>query len=217
MVVPGLTSRPKPLWLSPFPMTTRLLRSLSIPPAGSSITSSGTNRRTCIRSRSAAKASTGPDTETISRTQAWPDWHPPQEMRERDPRLPEKMTGGTRNPLGAMALYLGTTLYRIHGTNDVKSIGQAQSSGCFRMMNASVLHLAGVAGVGTMVTVVASLPKGVEVSQVPEPPRVAPASSLAPARPINPPAARSPHSRPGRNDFSISSTARSNVSHWSVG
>jgi len=130
-------------------------------------------------------------TETISRTQAWPDWHPPQEMRERDPRLPEKMTGGTRNPLGAMALYLGTTLYRIHGTNDVKSIGQAQSSGCFRMMNASVLHLAGVAGVGTMVTVVVSLPKGVEVSRVPEPPRVAPASSLAPARPINPP--RLPH------------------------
>jgi len=130
-------------------------------------------------------------TETISRTQAWPDWHPPKEMRERDPRLPEKMTGGTRNPLGAMALYLGTTLYRIHGTNDVKSIGQAQSSGCFRMMNASVLHLAGVAGVGTMVTVVASLPKGVEVSRVPEPPRVAPASSLAPARPINPP--RLPH------------------------
>ena len=126
-------------------------------------------------------------TETISRKQAWPDWHPPQEMRQRDPRLPEKMTGGTRNPLGAMALYLGTTLYRIHGTNDVKSIGQAQSSGCFRMMNASVVHLAGVAGVGTMVTVVASLPKGVEVSQVPEPaPRCA-RSELPPAGPVNPP------------------------------
>jgi hypothetical protein len=70
-------------------------------------------------------------TETVSRKQAWPDWHPPAEMRERDPKLPEKMTGGARNPLGAMALYLGNTLYRIHGTNDVKSIGQAQSSGCF--------------------------------------------------------------------------------------
>ena len=117
-------------------------------------------------------------TETISRKQAWPDWHPPQEMRQRDPRLPEKMTGGTRNPLGAMALYLGTTLYRIHGTNDVKSIGQAQSSGCFRMMNASVVHLAGVAGVGTMVTVVASLPKGLEISQVPEPRPIGPAPSV---------------------------------------
>src|SRR5262245_14939105 len=81
-------------------------------------------------------------TETISRKQAWPDWYPPAEMRERDPSLPEKMTGGLKNPLGAMALYLGNSLYRIHGTNDVKSIGQAQSSGCFRMLNSAVLHLA---------------------------------------------------------------------------
>ena len=72
-------------------------------------------------------------------------------MRERDPKLPEKMTGGLRNPLGAMALYLGSTLYRIHGTNDVKSIGQAQSSGCFRMMNGAVMHLAGLVDVGTPV------------------------------------------------------------------
>jgi hypothetical protein len=61
-------------------------------------------------------------TETISRKQAWPDWHPPAEMRERDPKLPEKMTGGLNNPLGAMALYLGSTLYRIHGTNDANPI-----------------------------------------------------------------------------------------------
>jgi len=94
-------------------------------------------------------------TESISRKQAWPDWYPPAEMRERDPNLPEKMTGGLKNPLGAMALYLGDTLYRIHGTNDVKSIGQAQSSGCFRMLNAAVLHLASLAEVGTAVSVVA--------------------------------------------------------------
>ena len=93
------------------------------------------------------------------------------------------MIGGTRNPLGAMALYLGSTLYRIHGTNDVKSIGQAQSSGCFRMMNASVVHLAGVAGVGTVVTVVASLPTGVELSQVPQAPRFLPAPSFRPGGP----------------------------------
>jgi lipoprotein-anchoring transpeptidase ErfK/SrfK len=96
-------------------------------------------------------------TEPISRKQAWPDWYPPKEMRERDSNLPEKMTGGIKNPLGAMALYLGKTLYRIHGTNDVKSIGRAQSSGCFRMLNSAVLHLASLAEIGTSVTVVDSL------------------------------------------------------------
>ncbi|HWE20794.1 MAG TPA: L,D-transpeptidase [Hyphomicrobiaceae bacterium] len=98
-------------------------------------------------------------TETISRKQAWPDWYPPEEMRQRDGSLPEKMTGGIRNPLGVMALYLGTTLYRIRGTNDEESIGQAQSSGCFRMKNAAVLHLAGVVEIGTTVAVVNSLPE----------------------------------------------------------
>jgi hypothetical protein len=86
-------------------------------------------------------------------------------MRERDPRLPEKMTGGIKNPLGAMALYLGDTLYRIHGTNDAKSIGRAASSGCFRMLNSHVLHLASVAEIGTTVNVVASLPQRHEISR----------------------------------------------------
>jgi lipoprotein-anchoring transpeptidase ErfK/SrfK len=114
-------------------------------------------------------------TETISRKQAWPDWHPPAEMRERDPTLPEKMTGGLKNPLGAMALYLGTTLYRIHGTNDVRSIGSAQSSGCFRMLNSAVMHLAAITEIGTTVSVVASLPARQEVSRAP-----APSPGLAP-------------------------------------
>ncbi|MGE0764858.1 MAG: L,D-transpeptidase [Hyphomicrobiaceae bacterium] len=95
--------------------------------------------------------------EKISRIAAWPDWHPPAEMRERDPKLPEKMTGGIRNPLGAKALYLGNTLYRIHGTNDAKSIGRAQSSGCFRMLNGHVLDLAERVKVGAKVVVVSSL------------------------------------------------------------
>ena len=60
-------------------------------------------------------------TEVISRKQEWPDWYPPKEMMARDPRVPEKMTGGINNPLGALALYLGKTLYRIHGTNDPNS------------------------------------------------------------------------------------------------
>jgi lipoprotein-anchoring transpeptidase ErfK/SrfK len=107
-------------------------------------------------------------TETVSRKQAWPDWHPPAEMRERDPGLPEKMTGGLKNPLGAMALYLGNTLYRIHGTNDAKSIGRAASSGCFRMLNAHVLHLASITEIGTTVNVVSSLPRPQEISRAPE-------------------------------------------------
>jgi lipoprotein-anchoring transpeptidase ErfK/SrfK len=107
-------------------------------------------------------------TESISRKHAWPDWHPPAEMRERDPSLPEKMTGGIRNPLGAMALNLGNTLYRIHGTNDARSIGRAESSGCFRMLNADVLHLASITEIGTRVSVVSSLPPPQRVSQTPE-------------------------------------------------
>ena len=97
-------------------------------------------------------------TETISRIAAWPDWYPPEEMRQRDPRLPIKMEGGIRNPLGAVALFLGNTLYRIHGTNDRKTIGIAASSGCFRMLNEHAVHLASLASVGTTVKVLPRLP-----------------------------------------------------------
>ena len=100
--------------------------------------------------------------EKISRVADWPDWHPPEEMRERDPSLPEKMSGGIRNPLGAKALYLGNSLYRIHGTNDARSIGRAASSGCFRMLNGHVVDLAGRVEVGTVVTVVRRLPPELE-------------------------------------------------------
>ncbi|HJZ44130.1 MAG TPA: L,D-transpeptidase [Hyphomicrobiaceae bacterium] len=93
-------------------------------------------------------------TEAISRKAEWPDWHPPEEMRDRDPSLPEKMTGGLKNPLGAMALYLGTSLYRIHGTNDAKSIGRAASSGCFRLLNGHIVDLTARVEIGTPVTVV---------------------------------------------------------------
>jgi lipoprotein-anchoring transpeptidase ErfK/SrfK len=109
-------------------------------------------------------------TEVISRKQEWPDWYPPKEMMARDPRVPEKMTGGINNPLGALALYLGKTLYRIHGTNDPNSIGRAASSGCFRMMNEHVLHLAMMAPIGTPVTVVKRLPGTVQPASAPPPP-----------------------------------------------
>src|SRR5262245_54428161 len=132
-------------------------------------------------------------TESISRKQAWPDWYPPAEMRERDAKLPEKMTGGLKNPLGAMALYLGDTLYRIHGTNDVESIGQAQSSGCFRMLNSAVLHLASIAEIGTSVSVVDHLPARHEVSRATTPnpgpgPGSEPQSSYMPSAPAAEPA-----------------------------
>ncbi|PPC88588.1 MAG: hypothetical protein CTY31_01275 [Hyphomicrobium sp.] len=100
-------------------------------------------------------------TKSITRKVSWPDWRPPAEMLQRRPDLPEFMTGGVRNPMGAAALYLGSSLYRIHGTNDVKTIGQAASSGCFRMTNGHVMHLAQIAGVGTTVRVLNRLPSNI--------------------------------------------------------
>jgi len=92
-------------------------------------------------------------TEKVSRIQDWPSWHPPADMRRRQPGLPIKMEGGISNPLGVKAIYLGKTLYRIHGTNDPKTIGRAASSGCFRMLNAHVVHLAGMVQIGATVIV----------------------------------------------------------------
>jgi lipoprotein-anchoring transpeptidase ErfK/SrfK len=97
-------------------------------------------------------------TQRISKIVNWPDWYPPASMRERDPKLPVHMTGGLKNPLGAKAIYLGNTLYRIHGTNDPRSIGRASSSGCFRMLNGHVVDLASRVEIGTTVTVVRRLP-----------------------------------------------------------
>jgi lipoprotein-anchoring transpeptidase ErfK/SrfK len=94
----------------------------------------------------------------ISAIRDWPKWIPPSEMRERQPWLPVTMSGGINNPLGAKALYLGSSLYRIHGTNDPNSIGRASSSGCFRMMNKHVLHLATMVDVGTTVRVLRTYP-----------------------------------------------------------
>lgn len=95
-------------------------------------------------------------TERISRIAAWPTWTPPPEMRQRQKGLPVTVTGGLINPLGARAMYLGNTIYRIHGTNNERSIGKASSSGCFRMMNKHVVHLSTLAHVGTQVRVVSN-------------------------------------------------------------
>ncbi|WP_018238604.1 L,D-transpeptidase [Ensifer sp. BR816] len=80
-------------------------------------------------------------TEHVSRKRAWPEWRPPADMRARRPELPAYMAGGVDNPLGARAIYLGDTLYRIHGSNEPESIGRSSSSGCFRMMNDDVIDL----------------------------------------------------------------------------
>jgi lipoprotein-anchoring transpeptidase ErfK/SrfK len=89
----------------------------------------------------------------ITRKQEWPDWTPPPEMIERQPYLPRFMAGGPGNPLGARALYLGGTVYRIHGTNAPQTIGTAVSSGCFRLVNADVIDLFDRIPVGTKVIV----------------------------------------------------------------
>jgi lipoprotein-anchoring transpeptidase ErfK/SrfK len=89
----------------------------------------------------------------ISRKSEWPDWIPPAEMIQRQPYLPRFMAGGPGNPLGARALYLGNTVYRIHGTNQPQTIGHAVSSGCFRLVNGDVIHLYDRIPVGTKVIV----------------------------------------------------------------
>jgi lipoprotein-anchoring transpeptidase ErfK/SrfK len=89
----------------------------------------------------------------VSRKQEWPDWRPPAEMIQRQPYLPRFMAGGPGNPLGARALYLGDTVYRIHGTNQPQTIGHAVSSGCFRLVNRDVIDLFNRVPVGTKVVV----------------------------------------------------------------
>lgn len=89
----------------------------------------------------------------VSRKAEWPSWTPPEEMLQRQPELPRFMEGGPRNPLGARALYLGSSLYRIHGTNQARTIGAAVSSGCIRMMNSDVVDLYNRVNVGAPVYV----------------------------------------------------------------
>lgn len=94
--------------------------------------------------------------QSISRKAEWPDWHPPTEMIARQPYLPRFVAGGPGNPLGARAMYLGASEYRIHGTNDPTTIGKFVSSGCIRMTNADVVDLFNRVNIGTRVVV---LPK----------------------------------------------------------
>jgi lipoprotein-anchoring transpeptidase ErfK/SrfK len=92
-------------------------------------------------------------THKVSSKTEWPDWRPPTIMRARHPELPAYMAGGPKNPLGARAMYLGASIYRIHGTNTPSSIGKAASSGCIRMLNADVTELYTLVKIGSEVTV----------------------------------------------------------------
>jgi lipoprotein-anchoring transpeptidase ErfK/SrfK len=92
-------------------------------------------------------------TKTVTMKREWPDWRPPAQMLRRRPDLPRHMAGGPDNPLGARAMYLGGSLYRIHGSNEPETIGQAVSSGCIRMTNEDVVDLYSRVKVGTRVVV----------------------------------------------------------------
>ena len=103
----------------------------------------------------------------ITAKKEWPDWTPPKEMIERQPYLPHFMPGGPNNPLGARALYIGHTLYRIHGSNEPWTIGHNVSSGCIRMRNADVIDLYKRVGIGTSVVVLG--PHGSDRDYIPPP------------------------------------------------
>jgi lipoprotein-anchoring transpeptidase ErfK/SrfK len=92
-------------------------------------------------------------THRVTAKREWPDWTPPPQMLRRRPDLPRHMKGGEDNPLGARAMYLGSTLFRIHGSNEPETIGTAVSSGCFRLTNDDVIHLYERVKVGAQVIV----------------------------------------------------------------
>jgi lipoprotein-anchoring transpeptidase ErfK/SrfK len=109
--------------------------------------------------------------ERISKMAEWPDWHPPDEMIGREPYLPRFMAGGEGNPLGARALYLGKSLYRIHGTNQPSTIGTFVSSGCIRLTNADIADLYSRVQVGSRVVVLSEAPPRAAATNVPSRPQ----------------------------------------------
>ena len=118
--------------------------------------------------------------EKITRKAEWPDWFPPSEMIERQPYLPRFMAGGESNPLGARAMYLGKTLYRIHGTNQPSTIGTFVSSGCIRLVNDDIEDLFDRVKVGTKVVVLPGNPPATAAAK-PSVPQAAASNAPAPA------------------------------------
>jgi len=138
--------------------------------------------------------------QKVTRKAEWPDWHPPSEMIERQPYLPRFMAGGPGNPMGARAMYLGSTVYRIHGTNQPSTIGKFVSSGCIGMLNEDVSDLFDRAKVGTRVVVMPGSPPPGNTANAAPPPAVglAPVPAAAPTQaqlapaPSGPPAVAPP-------------------------
>jgi lipoprotein-anchoring transpeptidase ErfK/SrfK len=118
--------------------------------------------------------------EKVTRMAEWPDWHPPEEMIERQPYLPRFMAGGDGNPLGARALYLGKTIYRIHGTNQPSTIGTFVSSGCIRLTNDDVTDLYGRVKVGARVVVLPGKPPAASTAAAAPAPAAAPPPAAPP-------------------------------------
>jgi lipoprotein-anchoring transpeptidase ErfK/SrfK len=114
----------------------------------------GSGKAVMYRVATARKGFEWAGTHKVSSKTHWPDWRPPAEMRARHPELPTFMAGGPKNPLGARAMYLGSSIYRIHGTNEPKSIGKSASSGCIRMLNEDVTELYRLVKIGAEVTVI---------------------------------------------------------------
>jgi len=135
--------------------------------------------------------------QTISRKAEWPDWYPPAEMIARQPYLPRFVAGGPGNPLGARAMYLGTSQYRIHGTNDPSTIGKFVSSGCIRLTNEDVADLFSRVDVGSKVVV---LPKNAPHLEA----RAPDTRTVISVRPLSPPRAAVTTSPSGRQAMNIS-------------
>ena len=127
--------------------------------------------------------------QKITKKTEWPDWHPPTEMIERQPYLPRFMAGGPGNPLGARAMYLGSTVYRIHGTNQPSTIGKFVSSGCIGMLNEDVSDLYERTKVGTRVVVMPGGPPPGAAAAAATPPAASPAAQGAPVAAVAPPPA----------------------------
>jgi lipoprotein-anchoring transpeptidase ErfK/SrfK len=113
----------------------------------------GMDRAVMYRVASAKPGFEWKGTNKVTAKTQWPNWRPPVQMQARRPELPSFMAGGPKNPLGARAIYLGSTIYRIHGTNEPTSIGKAASSGCIRMLNDDVSELYQFVKLGVEVTV----------------------------------------------------------------
>jgi len=160
----------------------------------------GKNRAVRYGVRVGREGFTWAGVQKISRKAEWPDWHPPPEMIDRQPYLPRFMAGGDGNPLGARAMYLGSTTYRIHGTNQPSTIGKFVSSGCVGMLNEDVTDLFDRVKVGTRVVVLPQAQRPVTASAASAPDAAgpySPAPSYPPAPASYPPGALPPQAASG--------------------